>query len=126
MLTEDNSLGIHNVMDCGVGELVGGIAPVPSPLTLAPSGPRGPGGAARSDCPCARGNSPPSGKTALQVGRLSKPCQSGSTLNFEHAYRMYNRRVYAKCLHMVGDEADAEDLTQEVFLQVFRKMDLCT
>jgi RNA polymerase sigma-70 factor (ECF subfamily) len=36
---------------------------------------------------------------------------------------MYNRRVYAKCLHMVGNEAEAEDLTQEVFLRVFRKMD---
>ena len=36
---------------------------------------------------------------------------------------MYNKRVYAKCLRMVGNEADAEDLTQEVFLQVFRKMD---
>jgi len=48
---------------------------------------------------------------------------SRSAINFEHAYRMYNKRVYAKCLNMVGNEADAEDLTQEVFLQVFRKMD---
>ena len=36
---------------------------------------------------------------------------------------MYSRRVYSKCLHMVGNEAEAEDLTQEVFLQLFRKMD---
>ena len=44
-------------------------------------------------------------------------------IDFEHAYRMYSRRVYAKCLHMVGNQAEAEDLTQEVFLQLFRKMD---
>jgi len=44
-------------------------------------------------------------------------------MDFERAYQMYHRRVYAKCLHMVGDEAEAEDLTQEVFLQVFRKID---
>jgi len=46
-----------------------------------------------------------------------------SGLDFESAYRRYNRRVYSKCLHMVGNEAEAEDLTQEVFLQLFRKMD---
>jgi len=44
-------------------------------------------------------------------------------MDFERAYRMYSRRVYCKCLHMVGNEAEAEDLTQEVFLQLFRKMD---
>jgi RNA polymerase sigma-70 factor (ECF subfamily) len=47
----------------------------------------------------------------------------GSAIDFERAYRTYGRRVYAKCLHMVGNEAEAEDLTQEVFLQLFRKMD---
>jgi len=46
-----------------------------------------------------------------------------STMDFDRAYRLYNRRVYSKCLHMVGNEAEAEDLTQEVFLQLFRKMD---
>jgi RNA polymerase sigma-70 factor (ECF subfamily) len=44
-------------------------------------------------------------------------------MDFERAYRMYSRRVYSKCLRMVGNEAEAEDLTQEVFLQLFRKMD---
>jgi RNA polymerase sigma-70 factor (ECF subfamily) len=44
-------------------------------------------------------------------------------MDFESAYRMYSRRVYSKCLHMVGNEAEAEDLTQEVFLQLFRKLD---
>lgn len=47
----------------------------------------------------------------------------GSVFDFERAYRMYNKRVYAKCLHMIGNETEAEDLTQEVFLQVFRKID---
>jgi len=48
---------------------------------------------------------------------------NNSTMDFDRAYRMYSRRVYSKCLHMVGNEAEAEDLTQEVFLQLFRKMD---
>lgn len=44
-------------------------------------------------------------------------------IDFASAYRTYSRRVYSKCLHMVGNEAEAEDLTQEVFLQLFRKID---
>ncbi len=70
-----------------------------------------------------KGSSQPARKTALQVDGSTKSCQLGSAINFEHAYRMYNKRVYAKCLRMVGNEAEAEDLTQEVFLQVYRKMD---
>jgi len=69
------------------------------------------------------GSSQPTRKTALQGERFTKPCPLGSAIDFECVYRMYNRRVYAKCLHMVGNEAEAEDLTQEVFLRVFRKMD---
>jgi RNA polymerase sigma-70 factor (ECF subfamily) len=71
----------------------------------------------------AKGSSQPARKTVLQLERSTKPCQAGSAIDFEHAYRKYNRRVYAKCLSMVGNKADAEDLTQEVFLHVFRKMD---
>ncbi len=70
-----------------------------------------------------KGSPQPARKTALQMERFTKPSQLSSAVNFEDAYQMYNRRVYAKCLRMVGNEAEAEDLTQDIFLQVFRKMD---
>ena len=41
---------------------------------------------------------------------------------FEYLYRAHSRRVYALCLRMVGDPTEAEDLTQEVFLLLFRKV----
>ena len=54
---------------------------------------------------------------------MNHTVMNNSTMDFDRADRMYSRRVYSKCLHMVGNEAEAEDLTQEVFLQLFRKMD---
>jgi RNA polymerase sigma-70 factor, ECF subfamily len=44
-------------------------------------------------------------------------------LNFEEIHHAYRARVYSLCLRMVRNTTDAEDLTKEVFLQVFRKMD---
>jgi len=48
--------------------------------------------------------------------------QQGDAEAFERLYRLHNRRVYALCLRMVGNTAEAEDLTQEAFLQLFRKI----
>jgi RNA polymerase sigma-70 factor (ECF subfamily) len=48
--------------------------------------------------------------------------QQGDAVAFERIYRMHSRKVYTLCLRMVGDKTDAEDLTQEVFLQLFRKI----
>lgn len=48
--------------------------------------------------------------------------QQGDASAFEHLYRLHSRRVYALCLRMVGNPADAEDLAQEAFLQLFRKI----
>jgi len=62
-------------------------------------------------------------KLALQAGPSANIHLSRSPIDFEHVYRMYRKRVYTKCLNMIRNEAEAEDLTQEVFLQVFRKMD---
>ncbi|MGQ9897655.1 MAG: RNA polymerase sigma factor [Acidobacteriota bacterium] len=42
---------------------------------------------------------------------------------FDTLYRQHYRRVYAICLRMTGNPDDAEDLTQEVFVQVLRKLD---
>jgi RNA polymerase sigma-70 factor, ECF subfamily len=35
---------------------------------------------------------------------------------------MHSRRVYSLCLRMLGDPVEAEDLAQEAFLQLFRKI----
>src|ERR1043166_10192826 len=48
--------------------------------------------------------------------------QGGDAAAFEFLYQMHSRRVYALCLRMVGNPADAEDLMQEAFLQLFRKV----
>jgi RNA polymerase sigma-70 factor, ECF subfamily len=48
--------------------------------------------------------------------------QQGDAGAFERIYRLHSRRVYALCLRMVGNTAEAEDLTQDAFLQLFRKI----
>jgi hypothetical protein len=43
--------------------------------------------------------------------------------DFEHIYHLYSRRVYSLCLRMAGNIAEAEDLTQQAFLQACKKLD---
>jgi len=48
--------------------------------------------------------------------------QGGDAHGFEQLYGLHCRRVYGLCLRMAGDPTDAEDFTQEAFLQMFRKV----
>src|SRR5260370_2997343 len=48
--------------------------------------------------------------------------QQGDAVAFERLYRLHCRRVYALCLRIVRDPSEAEDLTQEAFLLLFRKI----
>jgi RNA polymerase sigma-70 factor, ECF subfamily len=48
--------------------------------------------------------------------------QKGDAECFEGLYGLHKRRVYSLCLRMTGNTAEAEDLTQEAFLQLFRKI----
>jgi RNA polymerase sigma-70 factor, ECF subfamily len=48
--------------------------------------------------------------------------RDGDQAAFEYLYRAHSRRVYAVCLRMVGNTTEAEDLTQESFLLLFRKI----
>jgi RNA polymerase sigma-70 factor (ECF subfamily) len=62
-----------------------------------------------------------------QTGELTeaeaiRKAQQGDAGAFERIYRLHSRRVYALCLRMVGNTAEAEDLAQEAFLQLFRKI----
>jgi len=46
----------------------------------------------------------------------------GDLRSFEELFKLHRRKVYAMCLRMTGNTAEAEDLSQEVFVQVFRKL----
>lgn len=48
--------------------------------------------------------------------------QKGDGKAFEMLYNLHKRRVYSLCLRMLGNVAEAEDLTQEAFLQLHRKI----
>jgi RNA polymerase sigma-70 factor (ECF subfamily) len=48
--------------------------------------------------------------------------KQGDEAAFEVLYQLHKRRVYSLCLRMVSNPAQAEDLAQEAFLQLFRKI----
>jgi RNA polymerase sigma-70 factor (ECF subfamily) len=48
--------------------------------------------------------------------------QEGDAAAFERIFRLHSRRIYSLCLRMVRNASEAEDLTQESFLQLFRKI----
>ena len=68
-----------------------------------------------------RVNSTQSAKSATEAEAI-RLAQAGDAVAFEHLYQLHGRRVYALCLRMVGNPSDAEDLMQEAFLQLFRKI----
>ena len=47
---------------------------------------------------------------------------NGNLAAFELIYDRYHRRTYSLCLRMSSSPTEAEDLTQEVFIQLFRKI----
>src|SRR4051812_31182147 len=56
------------------------------------------------------------------IGYEIEQVKAGNVLAFEAMYRKCKHAVYAVCLRGTKDAADAEDLTQEVFLQVYRRV----
>lgn len=48
--------------------------------------------------------------------------QAGDGAAFEVLYHLHKRRVYSLCLRMLGNVTEAEDMTQEAFLQLYRKI----
>ena len=53
---------------------------------------------------------------------LARASAAGDTAAFERLYQQYYRRVYSICLRMLGNTSEAEDLTQDVFVQLYRKI----
>ncbi|MGA3087794.1 MAG: sigma-70 family RNA polymerase sigma factor [Terriglobales bacterium] len=53
---------------------------------------------------------------------LIQLAQRGDEQAFATLYQLHKKRVYSVCLQMTRNVTDAEDLTQEAFLQVFRSV----
>jgi len=53
---------------------------------------------------------------------LAAQAGAGDVRAFEELYRRHQRRVYSLCLRMTQNVAEAEDITQEVFINLFRKI----
>jgi RNA polymerase sigma-70 factor, ECF subfamily len=53
---------------------------------------------------------------------LIRRAQHGDSNAFANIFHNHKPRVYSLCLRMTNNVAEAEDLTQEAFLQVFRKL----
>ena len=53
---------------------------------------------------------------------LTQAAAAGDMGAFEEVYQRHHRRVYSICLRMLQNAHEAEDLTQDVFIQLYRKI----
>ncbi len=58
---------------------------------------------------------------ALNDERVMQYLQAGNTDAFAVVFKRYHRLVHITALHILRDAAEAEDLTQSVFLEIYRK-----
>jgi RNA polymerase sigma-70 factor, ECF subfamily len=49
-------------------------------------------------------------------------CLAGEDAAWENLIKVHTRRVYSICYRFTGSDSEAQDLTQEVFLRVFRSL----
>jgi RNA polymerase sigma-70 factor, ECF subfamily len=54
--------------------------------------------------------------------QVVEQCMSGNEAAWEELVRLHTRRVYAVCYRFTGTSEEAQDLTQEVFLRVFKTL----
>ncbi len=54
--------------------------------------------------------------------QLIERCLGGEEAAWEDLVKVHTRRVYAICYRFVGSDQEAQDLTQEIFMRVFRSL----
>ena len=59
---------------------------------------------------------------AQVVGLLLRRCLSGDAAAWEDIVRRYQRRIYNICYRFAGSAEDADDLTQEVFIKMYKTL----
>ena len=59
---------------------------------------------------------------AQVVAMLVRRCVAGDVVAWEEIVQRYNRRIYNICYRFAGSGDDAQDLTQEVFIKMYRTL----
>jgi RNA polymerase sigma-70 factor (ECF subfamily) len=62
-------------------------------------------------------------KVPMKNSSKRQPLSEAERQSFHEIYQAHHRRVYNICLRMTQNTSEAEDLTQEVFIQLFRKIE---
>src|ERR1041385_2950175 len=58
----------------------------------------------------------------MDESELIASLKSGQRAGFEALFRQYSRQVYNTCLGLLQHSGDAEDVAQEVFIEIFRSV----
>jgi len=61
----------------------------------------------------------------MELQTLLERCQSGDALAWEALVRQYQARVLGLARHYVGNQEEARDVAQEIFIRIYRHMDRC-
>ncbi|HUK86619.1 MAG TPA: sigma-70 family RNA polymerase sigma factor [Terriglobales bacterium] len=56
------------------------------------------------------------------LAALLRRCQAGDAAAWEEIVRTHHRRIYNLCYRFTGSPDDAQDLTQEVFIRLYRTL----
>jgi RNA polymerase sigma-70 factor (ECF subfamily) len=59
---------------------------------------------------------------AQLVASLVRRCLAGDAAAWEEIVQLQNRRIYNICYRFTGSAEDAQDLTQEVFIKIYRTL----
>lgn len=54
---------------------------------------------------------------------LVRRCIAGDAAAWEELVRQYHRRIYQICYRFTGSHAEAEDLTQDIFIRMYRSLE---
>jgi RNA polymerase sigma-70 factor (ECF subfamily) len=58
-----------------------------------------------------------------RLAELAQRCVAGDAVAWEELARTQHKRIYGICYRFTGSPSDAEDLTQEAFLKMFKNLD---
>jgi RNA polymerase sigma-70 factor (ECF subfamily) len=59
---------------------------------------------------------------AQVIGLLVRRCVGGDAAAWEEIVQRFHRRIYNVCYRFAGDAENAQDLTQEVFIKMYRTL----